>query len=70
MENRPETKKEYPALLSAKHLIDYSGLAKNKAYECLNREDAPVVVIGGRKYMIREKFLPWIEKNFGINGVY
>jgi predicted DNA-binding transcriptional regulator AlpA len=69
MENHSETQNDYPALLSAKHLMQFSGLAKNKVYECLNREDAPVVVIGGRRYMIREKFIPWIEEYFGIKVV-
>ena len=50
----------FPALLSAKHLQD-CGLTRAMAYQLLNREDMPVVQIGVRKFMNREKFFDWLD---------
>ena len=64
-----EVKEEFPTLMSAKQLVKYSGLALSRAYDCMNCQSAPVVVLGGRKFMIRDKFLPWLEEHFGISVV-
>ena len=50
----------FPALLSAKHLQE-CGLTRAMAYQLLNREDMPVVQIGVRKFMNRDRFFEWMD---------
>lgn len=38
------------------------GLSRNKAYELFNREDAPILRIGDRKYIIAAEFQGWLAK--------
>ena len=38
------------------------GLSRAMAYQLLNRQDLPVVAIGRRKFMHRELFLKWLER--------
>lgn len=47
------------ALLSFQD-IQALGFSRAMAYRLLNRHDLPVVKIGGRKFMHREKFLAWL----------
>ena len=42
--------------------IQKMGFCRSMAYQLLNREDLPVVVIGGRKFMHRDLFLKWLEE--------
>lgn len=49
-------------LLSYKDLVEL-GLSRTAAYRLLSREDLPVVIIGGRRFMNGPKFLAWIDKN-------
>jgi len=50
----------FPALLNAKHLQE-CGLTRAMAYQLLNREDMPVVQIGVRKFMNRDRFFEWMD---------
>ena len=47
-------------LWSAKDLMG-AGLSRSKAYELLNRADMPVVRLGDRVYMLKDKFLAWLD---------
>jgi hypothetical protein len=49
-----------PALLNYKHL-QACGLTRAMAYQLLNREDMPVVQIGTRKFMNRDRFFEWMD---------
>lgn len=51
-------------LLSASDLQDM-GMGRSMVYQLLNRTDLPVVQIGKRKFMHKEKFLEWLEKQAG-----
>ena len=42
--------------------IQRMGMSRSMAYQLLNREDLPVVIIGGRKFMHRDLFLKWLEE--------
>ena len=51
-----------PALLSAKHLVQDYGLTRTMAYQMLNRSDTPVVKIGQRLFMSRDRFDEWLDE--------
>lgn len=53
--------KELPELLSERHRESY-GLSRTGWYQLLNRNDVPVVKIGGRKYLHREMFEKWLKE--------
>ena len=56
MENR---KNSTPEILSAKDLQDM-GFSRSMSYALFNRADVPVIHIGKRKFIRREKFLEWL----------
>ncbi len=60
-------KAELPILLSAKD-IQSIGLSRSMAYQLLNRSDVPVVAIGGRKFINRDKFFEWIDNQTQAGG--
>ena len=48
-----------PEILSAKDLQDM-GFSRSMSYALFNRADVPVLHIGKRKFIRREKFLEWL----------
>ena len=50
-----------PEILSAKDLQDM-GFSRSMSYALFNRADVPVIHIGKRKFIRREKFLEWIAE--------
>ena len=54
-----EDLKHTPEILSAKDLQDM-GFSRSMSYALFNREDIPVIHIGKRKIIIREKFMEWL----------
>ena len=58
MEN---SKSSTPELLSAKDLQDM-GFSRSMSYALFNRADVPVIHIGKRKFIRREKFLEWLAE--------
>ena len=52
----------YPILLDAKALQALVPCSRSMAYQFLNREDLPVVIIGERKFMHRDLFLKSLEE--------
>lgn len=48
-----------PEILSAKDLQDM-GFSRSMSYALFNRADVPVIHIGKRKFIRREKFLEWL----------
>ena len=56
MEN---SKSSTPEILSAKDLQDM-GFSRSMSYALFNRADVPVIHIGKRKFIRREKFLEWL----------
>lgn len=65
MENRKRVsaseRTDYPQLMAAKDITNM-GLSRAMAYQLLNREDLPVVVIGTRRFMNRDRFFEWLDK--------
>lgn len=55
-----ERKIDYPEMMTAEDLQNF-GLTRSMAYAFLNREDVPVIRVGKRKFIRREKFYEWLE---------
>ena len=53
--------KHTPEILSAKDLQDM-GFSRSMAYALFNRADVPVIHIGKRKFIRREKFIEWLAE--------
>ena len=58
MENR---KNATPEILSAKDLQEM-GFSRSMSYALFNREDIPVIRIGKRKFIRRERFMEWLAE--------
>lgn len=56
--------KPLPVLLSAKD-AEKLGLTRSAFYRLLHREDVPSVIIGGRKYLYRDRFFSWLDEHAG-----
>ncbi len=54
-----EDLKHTPEILSAKDLQDM-GFSRSMSYTLFNRKDIPMIRIGKRKFIRREKFLEWL----------
>ena len=55
-----ERKNEFPEMMTAEDLQNF-GFKRSMAYAFLNREDVPVIKIGKRKFIRKEKFYEWLE---------
>lgn len=56
---------ELPLFLSAKTIAQVLGISMAGTYELLHRKGFPVVKIGSRLVVPKEKFLSWIEEQTG-----
>ena len=54
------SKENLPMMLSANE-IQTMGFTRNMAYSILDRDDVPVVKIGSRKFIQRDKFFEWLD---------
>ena len=55
-----ERKNEFPEMMTAEDLQNF-GFTRSMAYAFINREDVPVIKIGKRKFIRKEKFYEWLE---------
>lgn len=58
---------ELPELLSERDRTAF-GIARTMWYELLNRDDMPIVQIGGRKFIHRDLFRKWLEEQATRKG--
>lgn len=56
---------ELPLFLNAKTVAQVLGISQAGAYELLHQEGFPVLKIGSRLVVPKEKFLSWIEGQTG-----
>lgn len=56
---------ELPLFLNAKTVAQVLGISLAGTYELLYREGFPVVKIGSRLVVPKEKFLTWVEEQAG-----
>ena len=52
----------YQLTLWGAHELQQDGFSRSMAYQLLNREDLPIVKIGNRRFIHRELFQKWLEK--------
>jgi len=53
-------KENFPMMLSANDLQSM-GFTRTMSYSILNSDDVPVVKIGNRKFIQRDKFFMWLD---------
>ena len=56
---------ELPLILNAKILAEVLGIAPSSAYELMHEKDFPVLKVGNRLLVEKEKFKEWIQRNTG-----
>ena len=59
---------ELPLFLNAKMVAQVLGIAPSSAYELMHESDFPVLKIGSRMVVPKEKFIEWVERNTGGDG--
>lgn len=55
------SKETLPMMMSANE-IQTMGFTRTMAYAILNRKDVPVVKIGNRKFVQKDKFFEWLSE--------
>ena len=53
--------KELLPMMLSDNEIQTMGFTRTMAYSILNRKDVPVVKIGNRKFIQRDKFFEWLD---------
>ena len=56
---------ELPLMLSVREIAKVHGISKTSAYELVRRKGFPVLKIGSRLVVPKEKFHEWVAKNTG-----
>ena len=54
---------ELPLFLSSKMVADILGISVSGAYELMHRKDFPVLTVGSRMVVPKEKFRIWVEEH-------
>jgi len=56
---------ELPLMLSVREIAKVLGISKTSAYELVRIKGFPVLKIGSRLVVPKEKFISWIETQLG-----
>ena len=59
---------ELPLFLNAKILAEVLGIAESSAYELMHEKGFPVLKIGNRLLIEKDKFREWIQQRTGGNN--
>ena len=54
---------ELPLFLNARIVAQVLGIAPSSAYELMHESNFPVLKIGNRMVVPKEKFIQWVEQN-------
>ena len=60
-----KTYEELPLFLNAKMVAQVLGIAPSSAYELMHESNFPVLKVGSRMIVPKEKFIQWMERNTG-----
>lgn len=60
-----KTYEELPLFLNAKMVAQVLGIAPSSTYELMHESSFPVLKIGNRMVVPKEKFIEWVERNTG-----
>lgn len=55
---------ELPLFLNADLVAQVLGISISSAYELMHEKDFPVIKIGSRLVVPRDKFIAWVESHF------
>lgn len=55
---------ELPLFLNAEIISDLFGIAISSTYELMHEKDFPMIRIGSRMVVPRDRFIKWIDKHF------
>ena len=58
---------ELPLFLNAETISELLGISLTTVYEMMHQKDFPVLRVGNRMVVPKEKFKEWVEKNSGGN---
>ncbi len=59
---------ELPLFLNAKMVAQVLGIAPSSTYKLMHESSFPVLKIGSRMMVPKEKFIEWVERNTGGDG--
>ena len=61
---------DLPLMLNAEDIQAVMNISRAGAYQLMHREDFPVIMIGKRMIVPRDKFLEWVQQSTkgGVNG--
>ena len=59
---------ELPLFLNAETVARLLGVSPSSGYELMHEKGFPVLKIGSRMVVPKEKFRAWVERNTGGNG--
>lgn len=60
-----KTYEELPLFLNARIVAQVLGIAPSSAYELMHESNFPVLKVGSRMVVPKEKFIQWMERNTG-----
>ena len=58
---------ELPLFLNAETISKLLGISSTTVYELMHQKDFPVLRLGNRMVVPKEKFKEWVDKNSGGN---
>mgnify|MGYP001098684585 FL=1 len=58
-----KTYEELPLFLNAETVAKVLGIAPSSSYELLHEADFPVLKVGSRMVVPKEKFIQWVEEH-------
>ncbi len=59
---------DLPLFLNAKLVVKVLGVSPSSGYELMHEPGFPVLKIGSRMVVPKEKFVQWVEQNTGGGG--
>ena len=59
---------ELPLFLNTKTVAEVLGIAPSSAYELMHEKGFPVLKVGNRLLVEKDKFREWIQQNTGGNN--
>ncbi|WP_191556577.1 helix-turn-helix domain-containing protein [Metabacillus idriensis] len=63
-----EFQKNFPFIMTAKHVAEILGINVKKAYQVMEQKDFPLIRIGTHKKVNREAFFNWIDSHAEKGG--
>ena len=56
---------ELPLFLNAAQVAELLGIAPSSAYELMHEDGFPVLIVGSRMIVPKDKFITWVEEKTG-----